>query len=368
MIVSVRDGDAGVAAGVYVTEHVADAPLPLRLQLLLLLKAPLPPLKLTLPEGGVVEPDVSVTVAVHDVVPEPLAPGPLLTVVGLQLTEVVVGATTKFTVTVVEPLLVAWTGSPPYVAVIVSVRDGDAGVAAGVYVTEHVAVAPLPLRLQLPLLLNVPLPPLKPTLPEGVIGEPDVSVTVAVHDVVPEPLAPLLTVVGLQLTEVVVGATTKSTVTGVIPLLVAWPGSPPYVAVSVSVRDGDAGVAAGVYVTEHVADAPLPLRLQLLLLLKAPLPPLKLTLPEGEVGEPFVSVTVAVQDVVPAPLAPGPLLTVVGLQLTAVVVGAGVKLIFTDGDALLLVAEPPEGTKSEPPPPPPPALTLLKALPPPPPP
>jgi hypothetical protein len=50
-----------------------------------------------------------------------------------------------------------------------------------VYVTEHVAVAPLPLRLQLPLLLNAPLPPLKPALPEGVVGEPDVSVTVAVQ-------------------------------------------------------------------------------------------------------------------------------------------------------------------------------------------
>jgi hypothetical protein len=249
-------------------------------------------------------------------------------VAGLQLTEVVVGAGTKSTVTGVVPELALCDASPAYAAASVSVRGVVAGMALGVYVTEHVAEAPLPLRLQLLLLLNVPLPPLKPALPEGVVGEPDVSVTVAAHDVVPEPLAPgpLLTVVGLQLTEVVVGATTKFTVTVVEPLLAVWDVSPPYAAVSVSVRDRDAGVAAGVYVTEHVAEAPLPLRLQLLLLLNVPLPPLKLTLPEGEVGEPDVSVTVAAHDVVPEPLAPGPLLTVVGLQLTEVVVAAGLMI------------------------------------------
>ena len=177
---SVRIGSPLPAFGVYVTEQLADRPLPLRLQLPLLLKPPLPPLRLTLPDG-VAEPEPSVTVTVQ-VVPLPLLPwpGPALTVVGLQLTVVDV-VSTKFTTTDAEAWLPAWVWSPPYAAVIVSVRDGDAGVAAGAYVTEHVAVAPLPLRLQLPLLLNAPLPPLKPALPEGVVGEPDVSVTVAVQ-------------------------------------------------------------------------------------------------------------------------------------------------------------------------------------------
>ncbi len=81
-------------------------------------------------------------------------------------------------------------------------------------------------------LLKVPAPLLlKPTVPVGVLGVPEsVSVTVAVQLVE----APTGTVVGVQLTLVVVERIAV-TVTVVVPELPAWVVSPPYVAVMVCV-------------------------------------------------------------------------------------------------------------------------------------
>ena len=73
--------------------------------------------------------------------------------------------------------------------------------AVGVYVTEQLAVAPVPARVQLAA-LKVPAPLLvKPTVPVGVVGVAEVSVTVAVQD------AAWLTTTdpGVQVTAVVVG-------------------------------------------------------------------------------------------------------------------------------------------------------------------
>jgi hypothetical protein len=63
----------------------------------------------------------------------------------------------------------------------------------GVVLTEHVAVAPVPVRVHVP-------PGVKVTVPVGVVGVAEVSVTVAVHVVA----CPMKTVDGLHATVVVV--------------------------------------------------------------------------------------------------------------------------------------------------------------------
>ena len=89
------------AVGVYVTEHVAELPLPESVQLPPEPKVPAPlEVKLTVPVGVVAPvPPVSVTVAVHVVA------APIVTVAGEQLTEVEVERFAASTVTVVEPEL-----------------------------------------------------------------------------------------------------------------------------------------------------------------------------------------------------------------------------------------------------------------------
>lgn len=68
----------------------------------------------------------------------------------------------------------------------------------GVYVTEHVAVAPVPVRVHVPVKAPVPLVP-NATVPVGVlIVATSVSETVAVQVV----LTPVLTEAGVQLTDV----------------------------------------------------------------------------------------------------------------------------------------------------------------------
>ena len=75
--------------------------------------------------------------------------------------------------------------------------------------TEQVAVAPVPARVQVP-------PGVKVTVPVGVLVVPvPVSVTVAVHDVA----CPIMTVEGVHATVVVVGLAV--TVTDALPVLVA---------------------------------------------------------------------------------------------------------------------------------------------------
>jgi hypothetical protein len=113
------------------------------------------------------------------------------------------------------PELVAWVPVPSYVAPITSVPAIE-----GVYVTEQVAVALLPARVQA-VSENVPAPPVNQcTVPPGVIATPgDVSVTVAVH-VEAEP-----TWTGVpQVTEVVVCR--WLTPICAEPLLAPWAGSP----------------------------------------------------------------------------------------------------------------------------------------------
>jgi hypothetical protein len=84
---------------VYVTEHVADAPVPANVHGLVV-KVPVPlEVKLTVPAGVLAVPAaVSVTVAVH------VPACPTLNVVGQAIVVVVV---LRLTVTVVDPLLVA---------------------------------------------------------------------------------------------------------------------------------------------------------------------------------------------------------------------------------------------------------------------
>jgi hypothetical protein len=115
--------------------------------------------------------------------------------------------------------------SPGKLAVIVSVP----GLVPGVYVREQVAVAPVPLRLQYP--ANVPLPLVViVTSPVGVMGALDeVSVTVTVQ-IVPEPL-PTTTDEGVQLTLVMVvlfGRVVTVKLKDWLPLLVLglWVPSP----------------------------------------------------------------------------------------------------------------------------------------------
>jgi hypothetical protein len=84
-----------------------------------------------------------------------------------------------------------------------------------VYVTEQ---RPAASSEQLPPPLNVPLSALKVTVPVGVVAPaPEVSVTVVVHVVVPFTG----TVLGAQLTLVLVDRTVAVAVTLVPPLLVA---------------------------------------------------------------------------------------------------------------------------------------------------
>lgn len=132
------------------------------------------------------------------------APGVQLTVTGVE------GEMAKScTVTVVLPLLPVCALSPGYVAATVTVVAED-----GVIVTEHDAVMPVPLSVHV-------APPVKLTIPVGVIGVPgELSVTVAVHDVD----CPRLIVDGLHdtLVEVVLGLTTML----VVPLADAWFASP----------------------------------------------------------------------------------------------------------------------------------------------
>jgi len=91
----------------------------------------------------------------------------------------------------------------------------------GPALTEHVAMAPVPARVQLSTVVKV-------TCPVGVIAVPavDESVTVAVHDVV----CPTAIVFGVQLTAVVVVRRFTVTVAETVLLLPACAGfaeSPP---------------------------------------------------------------------------------------------------------------------------------------------
>ena len=97
------------AEGVYVTEQLAELPLPASVHVPLALKVPVPlDVKLTVPVGVVFVPvPVSVTVAVH-VVDWPTVMEP-----GAQLTAVLVGRCAGATVTAVVPELPACTASPP---------------------------------------------------------------------------------------------------------------------------------------------------------------------------------------------------------------------------------------------------------------
>ena len=106
--------------------------------------------------------------------------------------------------------------SPPYDPVIVIV---DPPVPlAGVNLTLHVAVAPVPDRVhEVPGFVNVPDPlAVNDTVPVGVVFAPlEVSVTVAVH-VVYAPV-PTVTVLGEQDTPVVVGCPKCAVIVPVAP-------------------------------------------------------------------------------------------------------------------------------------------------------
>jgi hypothetical protein len=197
-----------------VTEHVADEPDPLSVQVVPgLLNPPLLGLteNVTVPPGVLLVPlSVSVTVAVHEL-------GLLASTGVVQLTVVLVLRWP--TVTVVLPVLVLCVVSPAYVAVMV----GDPTLV-WLYVTEHAAVAPDPVGVQV-VLLNV-----KPLLvlvlqvtefvPPGVVALVAVSLTVVVQVV----FTPSPTVPGEQLTVVVVGSTKRGEAE---PLLVPCVESPP---------------------------------------------------------------------------------------------------------------------------------------------
>jgi hypothetical protein len=176
------------ADGIIVTEHVADDPEPDMVHV--------PPgVNVTVPVGVIAVPaaELSATVAVHVVA------WLITTVDGVQLTVVVVDR--LFTVTVVLPELDWCVASPLYVAETVSEPDVE-----GVIVTEQVADDD-------DAVTSVHTPPgVKVTVPVGVVGVANVSVTVAVHVV-----AWLITTVeGTQLTVVVVGCRLPTTT-------VAWP-------------------------------------------------------------------------------------------------------------------------------------------------
>src|SRR6267143_2031230 len=128
--------------------------------------------------------------------------------------------------------------------------------AVGVYVTEQLVELPEPERVQLAA-LKVPVPLLvKLTVPVGVVFVPtSVSVTVAVQVVG----CPTTTDDGEQLTLVPVERFAV-TVTVVVPELPECVVSPLYVAVIVCVP---LPTAVGVYVTEQLAELPVPERVQL---------------------------------------------------------------------------------------------------------
>jgi|SRR5713226_9971887 len=92
--------------GVYMTEQLAELPLPLSVQLVALNVPVELVVKLTVPVGVIAVPGLaSVTVAVQVVAL------PTVTAGGVQATAVVVAR--LFTVTVVVPLLPLWSVSPP---------------------------------------------------------------------------------------------------------------------------------------------------------------------------------------------------------------------------------------------------------------
>jgi hypothetical protein len=185
-----------VAVGVILTEHVAVVPVPANVQVPLGVKFTVPVGVLDVPVA------VSVTVAVQLVA--------WLTNTGEGVHATVVVVVRLLTVTLALPVLVPWLASPPYEAETVRVPE-----TVGVVLTEHVADAPVPARVQVP-------PGVKVTVPVGVIAVPvDVSATVAVHDVA----CPMNTVDGVHATVVVVARTV--TVTLADPLLPAWFESPP---------------------------------------------------------------------------------------------------------------------------------------------
>ena len=177
----------------------------------MLLKVPAPfVVNVTLPCGVIAPaPDASLTVAVQ------VVDVPIWTVLGEQLTAVLLARWPA--VTVVVPLLPAWTLSPPYEAVMVCVP-----ITVGVKVTEH---WPLALSVQLAAGVKLPCgaPPLfvKVTVPVGVVAVPGlVSVTVAVQVVGPFTGTEL----GMQVTPVLVDRSPPDTV--VLPLLLACVASP----------------------------------------------------------------------------------------------------------------------------------------------
>jgi hypothetical protein len=88
----------------------------------------------------------------------------------------------------------------------------------GVKVTLHCAEAPVPVIVQL-VGLKVPVTPVTDheTVPVGVVGVANVSVTVAVHVLA----CPTATVEGVQLTVTLTPWTAPVKVTVVVPLLIA---------------------------------------------------------------------------------------------------------------------------------------------------
>jgi len=113
-----------------------------------------------------------------------------------------------------DPLLVACAVSPPYEPPTACVPVPN---AAGVYETEQVAIALLPLSVQLPDELNVPLPLLvKLTVPLGVTVVPE---SLSVTETVQLVALFTLTEFGKQLTEVEV--VRLLTVSVCVPLVLA---------------------------------------------------------------------------------------------------------------------------------------------------
>src|SRR5437867_7102093 len=170
--------------------------------------------------------------------------------------------------------------------------------ALGVYVTEQLDDAPVPDSVQLLAGVKAPEPVfVNITVPVGVVGELNVSVTVAVH------VVDWLTTIVLGEHAIVVTVVPCWTLTVVEPVLPLWLESPPYVAVTVSVPR-----APGVIVTEQLDDAPVPANVHVPL-------GLNVTVPVGVLAVPAaLSVTVAVH------VEACPMKTVDGEQTTDVVV------------------------------------------------
>jgi hypothetical protein len=271
--------------GVYVNEHVADAPVPESMHAWLKLPVPLVRME-TVPVGAVGPLAMSVTVTVQLVA--------LLTtiVVGWQDIVVVVwwaacAVTANKNVPGVPAECVV---SPLYVPVM---RSCLGAAPVGVYVTWHVAVAPDPPSMHGdPTNVNEPAVALllNATVPDGVIGVPgELSMTVAVQVVA----TPILTEAGLHETEFTVDRTVTVMDTVLLGPLAAWVVSPPYEAEMFEVP-----VALGVNVTLHVP--PLNEQVPAGEPLKVPAAPVleKVTVPPGVVAVPGeVSVTVAVHVV-----------------------------------------------------------------------